>query len=1586
MVIHGVGFGMEEVVCPNQTNSHHNPGMINENINNNIHKIKMNGTVLNTPPRGPYKLGISSDFRSSYNEHHSVSRSQPHRNVNNQNKSSPQRSQSERSNRWVWDDGSHVHATPPRSSGGLYRSNSSLDLDETLDDKSAAGLRREYGSASSIDMISTSGESFFAMLRDFRTDNPDQRSPGPAKIADYLRGRIDCTPSTQNASNALVNGSDALEGASSPKTKSKFPKLWETKEKVKPIKIKPSTNNEPSLFRKLRGTKSDATAETVSKGSDNSLDADTKLEEKLRRKAFAHYDSQSITANLAYAGRLRAILNKRRNTTTGASAASMSNRTTPHGSAEDVRTEENDAGDGRNNDLVLSCPFFRNELGGEEERVISLTRATSKSPRVQPDDGLKAFSNHFYKPAIVCGISVLEGAADYYWKKWNCPYETHSLQIENVDRGVTYYRKYFSGKEHQNWFGIDENLGPVAVSIMREKIEDSANSTTGKECFSQYRYRLIIRTSELMTLRGSVLEDAIPSLKPNSSRGIPIKEVLDYVAPELQLPCLRLGLTAPRTEEQLIKLDQQGVTNTYKVGIMYCKAGQATEEEMYNNEHSGPAFDEFLDMLGQRVRLKGFDKYRAQLDNKTDSTGLYSVYAAFQDCEIMFHVSSLLPYSANNRQQLLRKRHIGNDIVTIVFQEPDSRPFTPKNIRSQFQHVFIVIRAIQPCTDKTHYKVNVSRSRDVQAFGPPIPEDSIFPKSKAFADFLLAKIINAENAAHKSEKFATMATRTRQEYLKDLATNHITNTTLEVGSKFSLSFGVRKKEKPRARFIPDCYVKGAIVWNILIEDYGQARVINCFLGISGDTLILIEENSREPVFVCPVTSILGWSSHTNRRALQLNDIVNLINNVLCRSSLKIYYHQGECIVIRSRDPDVDEIHEIVSRLSCISEGCETQEFALKRNNIGQLGFHVQQDGTITEVENYGFAWQAGVRQGSRLVEICKVVVSAMTHDQMVDLLKTSLTVTITVIPPFPDHTPRRGCCLHSCSYLMSSSTISDYENVSRNFEPCTELVSRVKNRQQIAQSQIKVSKYIGTESSAYSTTSSGYSGSSTRSTVVEQRFGSAREINSSSSQSSEEKWYDVSEIVDAETRNDVQPDSHQEPVPPPLPARLVPTSHSAFSHVKTKRLPQDYPANYSAQHQHLQNRETEQLSSNYHDYASIGYQTKDYVQHDRLSSLRGSNQQLNSDKKSGVLASPAIVISDGHSDSSSDRFHGARSEDEQSGSSNSLSPRSRRRWPIDGGWGGSGSSSSSRTHSPRTGVRNDMSDIKLRSVANSRHHHTHQHQQLHQINRNSGQISSTFQEDLLKLINPDLINTHDDKTRDENSNRSRLSPPPAPPPSKMSSRENLSSSSSGSQNSIRTATFVSADNNNDADVIFTIARPATVISTTSSSSPAPSENKLSKEERLSPRVHTNAVGSKLKSAVAKPENMLPLPESKDIDWPSLVNTATKAMQVVGVPLQNKSSKPGIWITEVTDRLGLETPPPGTKAMAVSNTHRMRELEARVQLLEQELKRERHFKEALESEVNSLRQKNFRLQEESETAAAQLRRFTEWFFQTIDRQQ
>lgn len=44
--------------------------------------------------------------------------------------------------------------------------------------------------------------------------------------------------------------------------------------------------------------------------------------------------------------------------------------------------------------------------------------------------------------------------------------------------------------DHQNWFGMDDNLGPVAVSIKKERVNSAISD-------SPTQYRLIIRTSEV---------------------------------------------------------------------------------------------------------------------------------------------------------------------------------------------------------------------------------------------------------------------------------------------------------------------------------------------------------------------------------------------------------------------------------------------------------------------------------------------------------------------------------------------------------------------------------------------------------------------------------------------------------------------------------------------------------------------------------------------------------------------------------------------------------------------------------------------------------------------------------------------------------------------------------------------------------------------------------------------------------------------------------------------------------------------------------------------------------------------------------
>lgn len=56
------------------------------------------------------------------------------------------------------------------------------------------------------------------------------------------------------------------------------------------------------------------------------------------------------------------------------------------------------------------------------------------------------------------------------------------------------------------------------------------------------------------------------------------------------------------------------------------------------------------------MRLKNFDAYKGGLDTRGDTTGEYSIYTEYHSHEVMFHVSTMLPFTPNNKQQVSLKK------------------------------------------------------------------------------------------------------------------------------------------------------------------------------------------------------------------------------------------------------------------------------------------------------------------------------------------------------------------------------------------------------------------------------------------------------------------------------------------------------------------------------------------------------------------------------------------------------------------------------------------------------------------------------------------------------------------------------------------------------------------------------------------------------------------------------------------------------------------------------------------------------------------------------------------------------------------
>lgn len=314
------------------------------------------------------------------------------------------------------------------------------------------------------------------------------------------------------------------------------------------------------------------------------------------------------------------------------------------------------------------------------------------------------------------------------------------IKIETNDLARC-FRQHFYAREHSNLFGFDETHGPVLMSIKPESIAN------------QPHLRILLR------LKSGTMHEIIPtSCLGDNATPIKISRLLnDQLQVETFTP-----IVCPLASNLIAAYDEHQLVTNFKFGVLYQKFGQIVEEELFSNNEISPEFEEFLSILGEKIKLKDHKGYRGGLDIQNGHTGDAAIYEVFEDREIMFHVSTMLPYTNGDPQQLQRKRHIGNDIVAIVFQERNT-PFSPDMIASHFLHAFIVVQQHSNST----YKISVAARDGVPFFGPALPRHGIIHQDH-LKEFLLTKLINAENACYKAEKFAKLEYRTRSSLLQNL--------------------------------------------------------------------------------------------------------------------------------------------------------------------------------------------------------------------------------------------------------------------------------------------------------------------------------------------------------------------------------------------------------------------------------------------------------------------------------------------------------------------------------------------------------------------------------------------------------------------------------------------------------------------------------------------------------------------------------------------------------------------------------------------------------------------------------------------------
>ncbi|CAG5041825.1 unnamed protein product [Parnassius apollo] len=340
--------------------------------------------------------------------------------------------------------------------------------------------------------------------------------------------------------------------------------------------------------------------------------------------------------------------------------------------------------------------------------------------------------------------------------------------LENPEFQTRWYFKYFLGKMHQNYIGVDGSREPYLLSVVQE----GAGLLRAILFNKMGAHKIYLPASAWSGGSGQT-----PS-RPT------VKQILAQFTAMERVDKVPREITCPELQKDILLLEEQEGSVNFKIGIMLMKPGQKTDDEMLSNEKGNEKWDRFISLLGDKIRLRGWNRFRGGLDVKGDMTGSHSIYTMHQGHEIMFHVSTMLPFSKDNKQQLERKRHIGNDIVNIIFTEDSvHNTFNPQYVKSHFTHIFAVVSEVEG----EGYRLSVYSDDTVPPFGPSLPCPPVFNDPQLFREFLLVKLMNGEKAAFQTPTFALKRQRTLDTLIRDIYAEHCSDHKVPMLSRRALS-------------------------------------------------------------------------------------------------------------------------------------------------------------------------------------------------------------------------------------------------------------------------------------------------------------------------------------------------------------------------------------------------------------------------------------------------------------------------------------------------------------------------------------------------------------------------------------------------------------------------------------------------------------------------------------------------------------------------------------------------------------------------------------------------------------------------------
>ncbi|XP_044760648.1 tuberin isoform X2 [Coccinella septempunctata] len=141
-------------------------------------------------------------------------------------------------------------------------------------------------------------------------------------------------------------------------------------------------------------------------------------------------------------------------------------------------------------------------------------------------------------------------------------------------------------------------------------------------------------------------------------------------------------------------LDRIPPYETHKIGVIYIREGQANKEsEILKNSFGSIRYGEFLRRLGTLFKLQDVDPQLHFLGglSQNGEDGKFSYMWQDDLVKMIFHVATLMPNKDSDPNCHCKKLHIGNDNVTIVYNE-SGEDYNMNTIRSQFNFASVIIQ------------------------------------------------------------------------------------------------------------------------------------------------------------------------------------------------------------------------------------------------------------------------------------------------------------------------------------------------------------------------------------------------------------------------------------------------------------------------------------------------------------------------------------------------------------------------------------------------------------------------------------------------------------------------------------------------------------------------------------------------------------------------------------------------------------------------------------------------------------------------------------------------------------------------------